>query len=105
MTFRAGFVAAVGAAIMLTRALPAMAADAPQVAVAGGELRGVADAGVTAFKIEGRQRGKAYIAEVVASCRRALDQFDRGQPFDAAALDRVTEGGRETTGAYGRAWR
>ncbi len=62
-------------------------------------------AGVRALKIEGRQRGKAYIAEVVASCRRALDQFDRGQPFDAAALDRVTEGGRETTGAYGRAWR
>ena len=62
-------------------------------------------AGVKALKIEGRQRGKAYIAEVVATCRRALDQFDRGLPFDAAALDRVTEGGRDTAGAYGRAWR
>lgn len=62
-------------------------------------------AGVRALKVEGRQRGKAYIAEVVTTCRRAIDQFDRGLPFDAAALDRVTEGGRETTGAYGRAWR
>ena len=62
-------------------------------------------AGVKALKIEGRQRGKAYIAAVVATCRSALDAFDRGQPFDAAALDRVTEGGRDTAGAYGRAWR
>jgi len=62
-------------------------------------------AGVKALKIEGRQRGKAYIAEVVSTCRRALDAFDRGVAFDPSVLDRVTEGGRETTGAYGRAWR
>ncbi|MEI6985500.1 MAG: peptidase U32 family protein [Rhodospirillaceae bacterium] len=62
-------------------------------------------AGVKALKIEGRQRGKAYIAEVVATCRRGLDLFDRNLPFDPAALDRVAEGGRDTTGAYGKAWR
>ncbi|MEI8395928.1 MAG: peptidase U32 family protein [Rhodospirillaceae bacterium] len=62
-------------------------------------------AGVKALKIEGRQRGKAYIAEVVAACRRALDAFDRGQSFDPGVLDRVTEGGRDTAGAYGKAWR
>ena len=62
-------------------------------------------AGVRALKIEGRQRGKAYIAEVVAACRQALDRFDRGLPYDATTLDRVTEGGKDTAGAYGRAWR
>ena len=62
-------------------------------------------AGVKALKIEGRQRGKAYIAQVVAACRDALDRFDRGLSYDATALDRVTEGGKDTAGAYGRAWR
>lgn len=62
-------------------------------------------AGVTALKIEGRQRGKAYIAQVVATYRQALDAFAAGQPLPAAALAGLTEGGRDTTGAYGRAWR
>ncbi|HYD30247.1 MAG TPA: peptidase U32 family protein [Azospirillaceae bacterium] len=62
-------------------------------------------AGVKALKIEGRQRGKAYIGQVVATYRQALDAFDRNQPLPLAALASLTEGGRDTTGAYGRAWR
>ncbi len=57
-------------------------------------------AGVTALKIEGRQRGKAYVAEVVRGFRRALDGNGR-----TGALGNMTEGQRETAGAYRRDWR
>jgi putative protease len=57
-------------------------------------------AGVTALKIEGRQRGKAYVTEVVRSFRRALDGTGGG-----ANLGTMTEGQRETAGAYRRDWR
>jgi len=64
----------------------------------------VADAGVTALKIEGRQRGKAYVEKVVRAFRAAVDALDRGEDLDAAAIDDLTEGGRETAGAYKKAW-
>ncbi|MCW2241955.1 ubiquinone anaerobic biosynthesis protein UbiU [Azospirillum canadense] len=60
---------------------------------------------VRALKIEGRQRGKAYIAAVVAAYRRALDAFAKGQALPTLNLDAVVEGGAQTTGAYKRAWR
>jgi O2-independent ubiquinone biosynthesis protein UbiU len=64
-----------------------------------GELR---SAGVSALKIEGRQRGRAYVAQVVRAWRRMLD----GRPVDAASqLRALAEGGRDTTGAYRRGWR
>ena len=62
-------------------------------------------AGVTAFKIEGRQRGRAYVAAVVQAFRQALDAVMAGQPVPNIDLDRITEGGRQTTGAYEKAWR
>ena len=64
-------------------------------------------AGVKALTIEGRQRGRAYIAQVVKAHRAAIDAFDRGQSPErfAESLAAVTEGGRETTGAYKRTWR
>lgn len=62
-------------------------------------------AGVTALKIEGRQRGKAYIAEVVRTYRAALDDFERTGRVSPAALSWAMEGGKETTGAYKRDWR
>ncbi len=62
-------------------------------------------AGVRALKIEGRQRGKAYVAEVVAAFRRAVDAAARGEPAPAIDLKGVTEGRRQTTGAYRKAWR
>lgn len=62
-------------------------------------------AGVTAFKIEGRQRGRAYVAAVVAAFRAGIDAVMAGQPLPPLSLDSITEGGRQTTGAYEKAWR
>lgn len=62
-------------------------------------------AGVTALKIEGRQRGKAYLAATVKAFRNALDALAAGAEPAAARLDAFTEGGRGTTGAYRKTWR
>jgi putative protease len=71
-------------------------------------LADLAKAGVTALKIEGRQRGRAYVAEVVTLFRRLLDALAAGgapAAPDVAALRRLAEGQRGTEGAYRRAWR
>jgi putative protease len=71
-------------------------------------LADLAKAGVTALKIEGRQRGRAYAAEVVTLFRRLLDGLARGAApaaADVAALRRLAEGARGTEGAYRRSWR
>lgn len=65
----------------------------------------LAAAGVSAVKIEGRQRGKAYIAEVVGKFRAAIDGMDRGEMASEGGLGHLAEGGRQTTGAYHRRWR
>ncbi len=65
-------------------------------------------AGVTALKIEGRQRSRAYVAQVVGEFRQRLDALETGEAGKAnAALRRskVTEGGKETLGAYKKGWR
>ncbi|MCB1503591.1 MAG: U32 family peptidase [Hyphomicrobiaceae bacterium] len=62
-------------------------------------------AGVSALKIEGRQRGKAYLAAVVRQFRSALDALEAGRTLPASTLGALTEGGRETTGAYKKTWR
>ncbi len=62
-------------------------------------------AGVTALKIEGRQRGRAYIAQVVSAFRAAVDAAAAGRPVPPADLDAVTEGQKKTTGAYNKTWR
>jgi putative protease len=64
----------------------------------------LAAAGVTALKIEGRQRGRAYVAQVVAAFRKAVDAVAAGAPLPADELAAITEGGRETSGAYRRSW-
>ena len=61
-------------------------------------------AGVTALKIEGRQRGKAYVTRVVTAFRAAVDAAARGETV-TSDLAAMTEGQGDTTGAYGRAWR
>lgn len=74
---------------------------------AGGMIAGLKAAGVTALKIEGRQRGKGYVTEVVRAFRKAVDAVERGG--DAIEIDRIlaaqSEGGRQTTGAYKKTWR
>lgn len=64
----------------------------------------LAAAGVTGLKIEGRQRGKAYIAEVVSSFRQAVDSMEDGAVIETD-LTLVTEGQRNTAGAYKKTWR
>lgn len=70
-----------------------------------GLLADLRDAGVTGLKIEGRQRGKAYITKVVKSFRDAIDAMERGEAITPADLSSITEGQEHTTGAYERAWR
>ena len=62
-------------------------------------------AGVTAFKIEGRQRSRAYVAAVVKVFRRALDALAAGRPVDTGTLRALTEGQHDTAGAYRKTWR
>jgi len=63
------------------------------------------EAGVTALKIEGRQRGRAYVSQVVSSFRRIVDAAAAGREIDSSDLAFLTEGGRETSGAYRKEWR
>ena len=65
----------------------------------------LADIGVSAFKIEGRQRGRAYVATVVRAFRRAIDALAVGGQVDLSELRRLSEGQRDTVGAYKKAWR
>ncbi len=67
-------------------------------------------AGVSAVKIEGRQRSPAYVAEVVSIWRAALDQY-RKNPAGFTVnerwmngLARLSEGSQTTLGAYSRPW-
>lgn len=72
-----------------------------------GLLTDLRKAGVTAVKVEGRQRGKAYVARVAATFRKAIDLLERGGDPSAlsAELTHLAEGGRETAGAYRKTWR
>jgi collagenase-like PrtC family protease len=67
--------------------------------------------GVSAIKVEGRQRSPAYVAQVTRTLRAALDEFSRvGESFQVkplwqAELSKVSEGVQATLGAYNRPWR
>ncbi len=70
----------------------------------------LAQAGVAALKIEGRQRGAAYVSAVAASWRQALDSY-RDSPGDWSprrewqeSLARRAEGRQTTLGPYHRRW-
>ncbi|OCW59636.1 ubiquinone anaerobic biosynthesis protein UbiU [Hoeflea olei] len=65
----------------------------------------LAEAGVTALKIEGRQRSRAYVAQVVRSFRAAVEAVDKGLPVPPGTLASLTEGQAATTGAYRKTWR
>jgi collagenase-like PrtC family protease len=72
------------------------------------ELRHI---GVAAIKVEGRQRSPAYVAEVTAAVRAALDASEAVAGADmpdgpwSARLARLAEGQQVTLGVYHRAWR
>lgn len=74
---------------------------------AAGLIANLKKAGVTALKIEGRQRGKGYVAEVVKMFRRVVDDIEAGNPPLQAerTLQAFVEGGRQTSGAYKKSWR
>ena len=68
------------------------------------------DAGVSAIKIEGRQRSPTYVAEVTRVWRAAIDHATSSsryavQPAWTAQLSRWAEGQQHTLGAYHRAWK
>jgi putative protease len=66
--------------------------------------------GVSAIKVEGRQRSPAYVAQVTAVMRQAIDHCLRDpqayQPKNQwmQELDGVSEGAQSTLGAYHRPW-
>ncbi len=58
------------------------------------------EAGVTAFKIEGRQRSRAYVRKVVSAFRAAVDDVRAGRDPKLADLVALTEGQKQTEGAF-----
>lgn len=63
-------------------------------------------AGVTALKIEGRQRSRAYVKSVVSAFRKAVDDLMAGREAAFASLLALTEGHRETEGTFrSKRWR
>ncbi len=69
----------------------------------------LAQAGVAALKVEGRQRGPAYVAQVTGVWRQALDALAGPRPFQVlpeweAQLFHVSEGRQTTLGPYHRSW-
>ncbi|QNM98971.1 U32 family peptidase [Chitinimonas koreensis] len=71
----------------------------------------LAEMGVRAIKIEGRQRSPAYVAQVVATLRAALDAAHLAparyavKPDWQARLARHAEGSQTTQGAFDRPWK
>jgi len=67
--------------------------------------------GVRAVKLEGRQRSPAYVAQVTAVWRAAIDALKAGpevfspRPAWQDALRRHAEGSQATLGAYSRPWK
>ena len=70
----------------------------------------LAAAGVTALKIEGRQRGQAYVSSVTRTWRAAIDRLAtdpqrwQADPLWLRELGRHAEGQQTTLGPYHRSW-
>jgi putative protease len=73
-------------------------------------LADLAEIGVAAIKIEGRQRSPAYIGRVTSVFREAIDlcladtQAYRPEQKWLTALAALSEGTQTTLGAYSRNW-
>ncbi|MFV8834168.1 peptidase U32 family protein [Aquisalimonas sp.] len=67
-------------------------------------------AGITAIKLEGRQRSPGYIRQVAAVWRQAIDRCLTApdayapEPGEKARLSALSEGSQTTLGAYSRSW-
>lgn len=67
-------------------------------------------AGISAIKLEGRQRSPAYVAQVVSTWRAAIDRLANNPtnfsvtPEWSACLAKNSEGKQTTLGAYDRPW-
>lgn len=67
--------------------------------------------GISAVKIEGRQRSPAYVAQVTKAWREAIDMCINDPDHSSvalelqASLDSICEGSQTTLGAYHRAWK
>lgn len=76
-----------------------------------GLLPKLAEMGVAAIKIEGRQRSPAYVTQVVSTLRAALDSAHGNpnryspRPEWNAMLARHAEGSQVTQGAFERPWK
>ncbi|MBS9778466.1 MAG: U32 family peptidase [Gammaproteobacteria bacterium] len=68
------------------------------------EIKKAVDSGVSAFKIEGRQRGKAYVANITAAFRKAVDAIYNGEELDIKEIETLMEGLTCTAGAYKKSW-
>ncbi len=69
-------------------------------------LPALIEAGVDAFKIEGRQRSRAYVQNVVSTFRGAIDRTLAGETSVAADLSALAEGQKQTEGAFkSKKWR
>ncbi len=73
-------------------------------------LPALVEAGVSALKIEGRQRSPVYVQQVTRVWREALDAYTRDpagfapRPEWTAELAKVSEGAQTTLGPYSRPW-
>jgi putative protease len=63
------------------------------------------DAGVSAIKIEGRQRGKAYLTKLIPEIRSKVDAAAKGETVPSSGLEAITEGQRQTAGVYKKSWK
>jgi putative protease len=68
-------------------------------------MRDLVAANVAALKIEGRQRGRAYVARAVADMRALRDAALRGEAPAADGLAGLAEGAQGSAGAYRKDWR
>lgn len=71
----------------------------------------IAKLGISAIKIEGRQRSPAYVAQVTRVWRSAIDAVKQApdafcpHPSWTSELKKVSEGSMHTLGAYYRPWK
>ncbi len=88
-----------------TSAMPWLRLRRSRVLDVMGEIEALKDAGVSALKIEGRQRGKAYVPKSCRRCAKRSQPPPQGVPPLLARLRALSEGQKTTVGAYEKRWR